>query len=318
MKLTVLDGEALNPGDLSWEPIARFGTLTVYPNTAPEELLAHIGDSDVVMINKVHLDGPVFDACPRLKLVCVLATGYNVVDVQAARAHGVSVCNIPAYSTHAVAQMTIALLLEICLHVGAHDAACHSGQWENCPNFCFWNTPLIELAGKTLGIIGYGAIGQSVGAVAQALGMRLLVNARHVRPELEHAGCRYASLDELLAQSDVITLHCPLTAENAGLIDAAALAKMKDGAILLNTARGGLLDEQAVADALVSGKLRAAGLDVVTEEPILPDNPLLHAPSCILTPHIAWAPLETRQRLLRILQENLEGFVSGRPVNVVN
>ena len=318
MKLTVLDGAALNPGDLSWAPIARFGEFTVYDNITPEQTIACVADSDIVLLNKVVLDEAVFAACPNLKLVCVLATGYNVVDVKAARAHGVTVCNIPAYSTASVAQMTFALLLEICMHVGEHDQACHSGQWESCPNFCFWNTPLIELAGKTMGIIGYGTIGQAVGRVAEALGMNLLVYARHRRPELEHPGCRYASLDELYAGSDVISLHCPLSADNAGMIGRAALDTMKDGAILLNTARGGLLDEQAVADALVSGKLRAAAVDVVSEEPIRPDNPLLHAPNCILTPHIAWAPMESRLRLMAILEQNIQHFLDGTPINVVN
>ena len=212
--------------------------------------------------------------------------------------------------------MTFALLLEICQQVGLHSGAVHTGRWQSCPDFCFWDRPLIELDGKTMGIVGYGAIGSAVGTVAQALGMKLLVTARHEKPVPE--GARFVSLPELLAQSDVVSLHCPQTAENARMIDAGALAQMKDGAILLNTARGGLLDEQAVADALRSGKLLAAGMDVVSAEPIRADNPLLTAPNCFLTPHIAWAPLETRRRLQTISAENLRAFLAGKPQNVVN
>lgn len=246
----------------------------------------------------------------------ILATGYNIVDLAAAKRRGITVCNVPGYSTRAVVQMTFALLLEICQQVGLHSGAVHTGQWQSCPDFCFWDRPLIELDGKTMGIVGYGAIGSAVGAVAQALGMKLLVTARHEKPVPE--GARFVSLPELLAQSDVVSLHCPQTAENARMIDAGALAQMKDGAILLNTARGGLLDEQAVADALRSGKLLAAGMDVVSAEPIRADNPLLTAPNCFLTPHIAWAPLETRRRLQAISAENLRAFLAGKPQNVVN
>ena len=246
----------------------------------------------------------------------ILATGYNIVDLAAAKRRGITVCNVPGYSTRAVVQMTFALLLEICQQVGLHSGAVHTGRWQTCPDFCFWDRPLIELDGKTMGIVGYGAIGSAVGTVAQALGMKLLVTARHEKPVPE--GARFVSLPELLAQSDVVSLHCPQTAENARMIDAGALAQMKDGAILLNTARGGLLDEQAVADALRSGKLLAAGMDVVSAEPIRADNPLLTAPNCFLTPHIAWAPLETRRRLQAISAENLRAFLAGKPQNVVN
>lgn len=316
MKIVILDAYAANPGDLSWDEFAALGELTVYDRTAPEDVAARIGDAEVVFINKVRLTDEIFAACPNLKLVSILATGYNIVDLAAAKRRGITVCNVPGYSTRAVVQMTFALLLEICQQVGLHSGAVHTGQWQSCPDFCFWDRPLIELDGKTMGIVGYGAIGSAVGTVAQALGMKLLVTARHEKPVPE--GARFVSLPELLAQSDVVSLHCPQTAENARMIDAGALAQMKDGAILINTARGGLLDEQAVADALRSGKLLAAGMDVVSAEPIRADNPLLTAPNCFLTPHIAWAPLETRRRLQAISAENLRAFLAGKPQNVVN
>ena len=316
MKIVILDAYAANPGDLSWDEFAVLGELTVYDRTAQEDAAARIGDAEVVFINKVRLTDEIFAACPNLKLVSILATGYNIVDLAAAKRRGITVCNVPGYSTRAVVQMTFALLLEICQQVGLHSGAVHTGRWQTCPDFCFWDRPLIELDGKTMGIVGYGAIGSAVGTVAQALGMKLLVTARHEKPVPE--GARFVSLPELLAQSDVVSLHCPQTAENARMIDAGALAQMKDGAILLNTARGGLLDEQAVADALRSGKLLAAGMDVVSAEPIHADNPLLTAPNCFLTPHIAWAPLETRRRLQAISAENLRAFLAGKPQNVVN
>lgn len=316
MKIVILDAYAANPGDLSWDEFAALGDLTVYDRTAQEDAAARIGDAEVVFINKVRLTDEIFAACPNLKLVSILATGYNIVDLAAAKRRGITVCNVPGYSTRAVVQMTFALLLEICQQVGLHSGAVHTGRWQTCPDFCFWDRPLIELDGKTMGIVGYGAIGSAVGTVAQALGMKLLVTARHEKPVPE--GARFVSLPELLAQSDVVSLHCPQTAENARMIDAGALAQMKDGAILINTARGGLLDEQAVADALRSGKLLAAGMDVVSAEPIRADNPLLTAPNCFLTPHIAWAPLETRRRLQAISAENLRAFLAGKPQNVVN
>ena len=316
MKIVILDAYAANPGDLSWDEFAALGELTVYDRTAQEDAAARIGDAEVVFINKVRLTDEIFAACPNLKLVSILATGYNIVDLAAAKRRGITVCNVPGYSTRAVVQMTFALLLEICQQVGLHSGAVHTGRWQSCPDFCFWDRPLIELDGKTMGIVGYGAIGSAVGTVAQALGMKLLVTARHEKPVPE--GARFVSLPELLAQSDVVSLHSPQTAENARMIDAGALAQMKDGAILLNTARGGLLDEQAVADALRSGKLLAAGMDVVSAEPIRADNPLLTAPNCFLTPHIAWAPLETRRRLQAISAENLRAFLAGKPQNVVN
>lgn len=316
MKIVILDGYPSNPGDQSWDALRQFGDLTVYDRTAPEDTIARVGDAEIVLLNKTPLGADVFEACPSLRLVSVLATGYNIVDVQAARAHGVTVCNVPGYSTGAVAQMTFALLLEITQQVGLHSAAVFAGDWQNSPDFCFWKKPLTELAGKTMGLVGYGAIGQAVGRIALAFGMDLLVTARHEKPV--PAGAKFVDLDTLLRESDVVSLHCPQTAENLHMINAETLAKMKAGAILLNTARGGLLDERAVADALKSGKLGAFGADVVSKEPIAADDPLLTAPNCFLTPHIAWAPYETRLRLHRISADNVRLFLAGTPQNVVN
>lgn len=316
MKLVILDGYASNPGDLSWELFEEFGSVTVYDRTPVELAAERIGDAEIVLLNKTPLSEAILAACLKLKLVAVLATGYNIVDTAAARKLGITVCNVPAYSTQAVTQMTFALLLEMTQRVGMHAEAVREGQWQRNPDFCFWNAPLAELAGKTLGIVGYGAIGQAVGRVAQAFGMALLVTARHEKPV--PAGARFVPLDALLEQSDVVSLHCPQTAENLHMMDAAAITRMKDGALLINTARGGLIDEQAVADALHSGKLGGYGADVVAREPILEGNPLLTAPNCYLTPHIAWAPFETRQRLHQIAAENIRAFLNGTPQNVVN
>ena len=318
MKIVILDGNALNPGDLSWDPIRQFGELTVYPRTeCQEDVIARIGDHDIVLINKVPITEAVFAACPSIKLICVQATGYNVVDCEAAKRRGIPVCNVPSYSTAAVAQFTMALLLEICHHIGHHDRLVHEGKWCESESFCFWDTPQMELAGKTMGIIGFGSIGQAVGRLAKALGMEVITYSRSVRPEgLEIA--EYVDLDTLLARSDVISLHCPLFPETEKMINPQTIGKMKDGVILLNTSRGGVIDEQAVAEALKSGKIRAAAVDVVSEEPMRRDNPLLAAPNCIITPHMAWAPMETRMRLMGVVAENIRGFLEGAPRNVVN
>ena len=315
MKLVILDGYASNPGDLSWAALERFGELTVYDRTAPEEAAERTADAQLVLLNKTPIRAEVFEKCPNLRLISILATGYNIVDIPAAKAHGVTVCNVPGYSTGAVAQMTFALLLEISQQVGLHSAEVFAGKWQTNPDFCFWSKPLMELAGKTMGLIGYGAIGQAVGKLAQAFGMKLLVTARHEKPVPE--GAEFVNLKTLLARSDVVSLHCPQTAENLHMIGKEALDMMKPGAILLNTARGGLIDEQAVADALRSGRLYAFGADVVSREPIRADNPLLSAPNCFLSPHIAWAPRETRIRLHEISAEHVRAFLAGCPQNVV-
>ena len=319
MKIVLLDGEALNPGDLSWKPLEELGELTVYPRGAAdqEEVIRRIGDAEIVLTNKTPVGPAVFERCPNMKLLCVVATGYNVVDTQAAKEHGIPVCNVPAYGTEMVAQFAIGLLLEICHHVQLHNEAVHAGQWESCPNFCFWKTPIIELAGKTMGIIGFGRIGRAVGQIAKALGMRVLATGSRKCPEGE-AIAEYVELDELLGQSDVVSLHCPLFPETDKLINAETLTKMKDGAILLNNSRGGLLDEQAVADALNSGRLRYAAMDVVSTEPIVGTNPLLTAKNCIITPHISWAAVEARGRIIDITADNIRAFLEGRSQNVVN
>ncbi len=317
MKIVILDGHAVNPGDLSWDFLKAYGEVTVYDFTAQEQVIDRIRDAEIILINKIIVDTAVLDACPKLKLVCVLATGYNVVDCQACKDRGVVVTNVPAYSTVSVTQFTFALLLELCNRVGLHDQLVHQGRWETSPGFCFWETPQMELAGKTMGIIGFGSIGRSVGVVAKALGMRVLAYNRSRCAEGEAIG-QYVDLDTLLSQSDVVSLHCPLTPETAEIINKDTLAKMKDGAILLNTARGGVVNEADVRSALESGKLRGFAADVVSREPILPDNPLLHAPNCILTPHMAWAPLEARKRILASVTQSIEGFLSGNFVNRVN
>ena len=319
MKIVLLDGEALNPGDLSWDPLEALGELTVYPRgTAdPEEVIRRIADAEIVLTNKTPVDRVVFERCPGIKLLCVVATGYNVVDTQAAKEHGVPVCNVPAYGTEMVAQFAIGLLLEICHHVQLHNEAVHAGQWEHCPNFCFWKTPTIELAGKTMGISGFGRIGRAVGRIAKALGMRVLATGSRGCPEGE-AIAAYVDLDTLLRERDVVSLHCPLFPETKRLINAETIARMKDGAILLNNSRGGLLDEQAVADALNRGKLRYAAVDVVSREPIVGTNPLLTARNCIITPHMSWAAVEARGRIIDITAGSIRGFLTGTPRNVVN
>ena len=319
MNIVILDGEALNPGDLSWAPLEELGALTVYPRGTndSEEVIRRIGDAEIVLTNKTPVGRGVFERCPNLKLLSVLATGYNVVDTAAAKEHGVPVCNVPAYGTEMVAQFAIGLLLEICHHVELHNASVHAGDWERCPNFCYWKMPIMELASKTMGIIGFGRIGRAVGRIAKALGMKVLATGSRKCPEGE-AVAEYVDLDTLLRESDVISLHCPLFPETEGIISRENITKMKDGALLINTARGALMDEQAVADALASGKLRGAAVDVATVEPMRKDNPLLSAPNCLITPHMAWAPLESRRRLLNTVADNVRCFIEGNPQNVVN
>ena len=315
MKIVILDGRALNPGDLSYDAVNPFGDVTLYQHTdSPEEAIARIGDSQIVLTNKVPITRQILEACPNIQLICVLATGYNIVDVDACREKGIPVCNVPSYGTAAVAQFTLALMLEICHRIGHHDRVVHDGKWCKCSNFCFWDTPQMELGGKTLGIIGYGRIGKAVAKLAEAFGMRVLAYSRTPKPELAN----FVDMNTLLAQSDFVSLHCPQFPETKKMVNAEFLGKMKDGAVLINTSRGGLVDEQALCDALVSGKLSAAAVDVVSAEPMKADNPLLDAPNCIITPHIAWAPKESRQRLLDCVVENIRAFLESNPQNVVN
>lgn len=317
MKIVVLDGYAANPGDLSWEGFREIGELTVYDRTPADKILERIGEAEIIFTNKTVLGENVFQETPHLRYIGVLATGYNVVDVESARRFNITVTNIPSYSTEAVAQLTIALLLEICHHAGHHNREIHEGRWEKNKDFCFWDYPLIELKGKTMGIVGFGRIGQSTAKIAKALGMNILASGGHHVQQAEEIG-EFVELEELLTRSDIISLHCPLTNQTEGLINQNTIRKMKDGVILLNTSRGPLLVEEDVAEALNSGKIYAAGVDVVSQEPIVPNNPLLKAKNCIMTPHIAWAPKETRQRLIQIALENLKAFIEGCPQNTVN
>lgn len=318
MKLVILDGRTINPGDLDWGCFSEFGEVTRYDRSLTEsEIIQRIGDADIILLNKAPISEGVLAACPSVKLICVLATGYNVIDCEAARKRGIPVCNVPDYGTAAVAQFTIGLLLELCHQIGAHSMSVHRGDWTRCPDFCYWYTPQTELAGKTIGIIGFGRIGRAVGRIAQALGMRVIACSRSETEEGRAIGA-YVTMDTLLAHSDVISLHCPLFPETEKIINEDALRKMKDGAILLNTSRGPLIDEEAVAAALATGKLKGFAADVVSREPILPGNPLLTAPNCILTPHMAWAPTESRQRIFDCTVENIRAFLNGSPRNVVN
>ncbi|MGJ4848991.1 D-2-hydroxyacid dehydrogenase [Bacillota bacterium Meth-B3] len=316
-KIVVLDGYTLNPGDLSWDGLKALGELTVYDRTPPELVEERIGNAEIVYTNKTLLTEEVLSSCPGIRFIGVLATGYNVVDTAAAKARNIPVANVPTYGTDAVGQYAIALLLEICHHVAHHADAVRAGRWTESKDFCFWDYPLIELSGKTMGVIGFGRIGQSTGRVAKALGMRVIAVDKVPSP----AGAEiaeYVSLDELLSEADVISLHCVLTPETQGIIRKETIEKMKPGVILINNSRGPLIVEQDLADALESGKVYAVGLDVVSVEPIRADNPLLHTPNCLITPHISWAPRESRKRLMDIAVGNLAAFLKGEPTNVVN
>lgn len=317
MKIVVLDGYTENPGDITWEGFEKLGELTVYDRTPLDEIVSRIGDCEIVISNKTPLNAITFDACPQIKYVGVIATGYDVVDIAAAKTKGIVVCNIPTYGTTAVAQFVFALLLELCHHVGAHSDAVNAGRWTSCPDFCFWDYPLIELAGKTMGIIGFGRIGQNTAKIAGALGMNVLAVDEYPN-EAGRELATYVTLDELFEQADVISLHCPLFPSTHGMINKESLAKMKTGVIIINTSRGPLIVEKDLKEALQSGKVSGAAVDVVSSEPIKADNELLGAKNCIITPHIAWAPKESRSRLMDIAVENLQSFLQGNPRNVVN
>ncbi len=320
MKIVVLDGYTENPGDLSWEELEKLGDVTVYDRssrTDEDEAIARIGEAEIVITNKTPITKKILDACPSIRYIGLLSTGYNIADYVYAREKGIPVTNVPGYGTDTVAQYTFALLLEICHHVAHHSEAVYAGRWEKCEDFCFWDFSQIELAGKTMGIIGFGRIGQKVGTIAKAFGMKVLAYSPHEYKSGRAIGT-YVSLDTLLAESDIISLHCPLFPETEGLINRETIDKMKDGAILLNTGRGQLVVEQDLADALNSGKLAAAAMDVVSTEPIEGDNPLLGAKNCIITPHIAWAAKEARQRIMDCVVSNLKAYLKGEPENVVN
>ena len=320
MKIVVLDGYAENPGDISWSPLETLGELTVYDRTALTEsplTAERIGDAEIAVTNKTPITRAVIDACPNLRAIAVLATGYNVVDTAYARTKDIPVMNVPVYGTDNVAQYAIALLLEACSQVGHHDRSVHAGEWTRSIDFCYWQKPLIEVSGKTAGIIGFGRIGQAVARILSAMNVHVLAYSRSERAE-GRALADYVPLDTLFQKSDVIFLHCPLTPETDGIINAANIAKMKDGVIIINNGRGQLIVEEDLAAALTRGKVAYAAVDVASTEPIAAENPLLHAPNCIITPHISWATKEARARIMQMTADNVRAFMEGKPTNVVN
>lgn len=318
MNIVVLDGYTLNPGDLSWDGLNKMGALTVYDRTSHEDILKRCEGAEIVFTNKTPLSRETLSSLKALKYIGVLATGYNVVDVQAAKEFGIVVTNIPTYGTMAVSQFVFALLLEICHHVGEHSEKVKEGDWSRCPDFCFWNHPLIELAGKTIGIVGMGKIGKSTAKIAQAFGMKVLAFNRSKDESLESETLKYVDLQTLYKNSDIVSLHCPLFDDTKGMINKETIAQMKDGVIIINTSRGPLIVEEDLAEALNSGKVYAAAVDVVSTEPATKDNPLITARNCIITPHIAWAPFESRERLMNIAVDNLEKYLNNELVNVVS
>ncbi|MBR1597697.1 MAG: D-2-hydroxyacid dehydrogenase [Lachnospiraceae bacterium] len=342
MKAVLLEADAVNPGDLSWEPITSLVETTIYNNTTEEDKYEHIGDADIVFLNKVKMDEEMFERCPNIRYIGVCATGYNVIDMEAARRHGVTVTNVPAYSTESVAQLTWGLILESVCHISLHNDSVHRGDWIKSDVFCYWLAPVTELAGKTLGVVGYGNIGRRVCEIARAFNMNVLVHTAHPEKYIgdknmpggdaetgyfkgEHlhiddsAGkIQFVDMDTLLAQSDIVSLHCPLTSETEGIINKSNIYKMKDGVIIINVSRGGLVVEKDLADALVSGKVASAGVDVVAVEPMKEDNPLLKAPNMTITPHMAWASLDARKRLVDVVAGNFKAFLEGRKENVVS
>lgn len=318
MKICILDGYSLNPGDLDWSPVERLGDVTLFDRTSADKIVERAADADIVLTNKVPFSADTLRQLPRLRFICVLATGYNIIDTEAAARQGVVVANIPAYSTMSVAQMAFAHILNITNHVASYAREVADGKWTNCPDFCFWDSALTELAGKTMGIVGLGNTGMATARIAVAMGMKVVAMTSKSADTLPE-GITPAPLDDVLASADVVSLHCPLTPSTRHLINAASIAKMKPSAILINTGRGPLVDEQAVADALNGGRLAAFGADVLSQEPPRGDNPLLSARNCFLTPHIAWATLEARTRLMSTATENVRQFIAGEQVaNRVN
>ncbi len=320
MKIVVLDGYVENPGDLSWDQVSSLGEITVYDRTDTtneEEIINRIGDAEIVITNKTPISKNTIDRCPNIKFITMLATGYNVVDYNYAKEKGIPLANVPTYGTASVSQFSIALLLELCHHIGHHSKTVYDGKWAESIDWCYWDYPLMELEGKTIGIIGFGRIGQAEGRIAKALGMNVLAYDLYPN-ESGRAIAEYVEIDDLYARADVVTLHCNLTPENTGMINKDSISKMKDGVIIINNARGQLVNEQDLTDALNSGKVGGAGLDVVSTEPIRRDNPLLGAKNCIITPHISWAPKESRQRIMDCTAENIKAFIDGKPVHIVN
>lgn len=319
LKIVVLDGYTLNPGDLSWSELEKIGSVKVYDRTSSDKIIERIGNADIVFTNKTPISREVISSCQKLKYIGVLATGYNVVDDKAAKEAGIIVTNIPTYGTATVSQFTFALLLELCHHVGLHSDSVKAGEWSSNQDWCYWKTQLVELADKNMGVIGFGRIGQQTGKLANAFGMKVLAYDNfYQNPDLESEICKYVSLDQLLEESDVIALHCPLLLETNGIINKENISKMKDGVFILNSSRGPLINEQDLADALNSGKVGGAAVDVVSQEPINEDNPLLTSKNTIITPHMAWGTKESRARLLQIAINNLREFLDGNPQNVVD
>lgn len=317
MNIVNLDGHTTNPGDQSWEWLSKYGSYKTYERTDDNEIIERAKDAEILIINKTTITADILEKLPKLKFIALQSTGYNVVDTQATRDKNIVVSNIPAYSTNAVAQLVFAFILQISNKVSLHSDAVFNGEWCSCPDFCFWKAPLFELEGKTIGIIGFGSIGQKVASIASSFGMKVIINTPHPKPN-KFKEYKFIEFDELLKQSDIITCHCPLTPETTNLIDDNSINKMKKSVILINTSRGPVIDDVALANALNNDRIQAAGLDVLKIEPPSEDNPLLKAKNCFITPHIAWAAYETRARLLSILESNIKAFIEGNPQNVVN
>ncbi|MBR5233670.1 MAG: D-2-hydroxyacid dehydrogenase [Clostridia bacterium] len=317
MKIVMLDAYTTNPGDLSWDNFRTLGDLTIYDRTPCEKVIERAKDADIVITNKTPITKEIIDCLPNLKFIALMSTGYNVVDYVYLKEKGIPVSNIPSYSTDAVAQLVISFILELAMNVGLHSESVKNGEWSDCADFCYWKTPLMELSGKTLGIFGLGKIGRAVAERAKAFGMNIVAYIPRIHGD-EPDYIKLLSLDEMLSVSDVVSMHCPLTPETEGIVNEEFIAKMKDGAYFINTSRGTVVNENALADALNSGKLGGAGLDVLSTEPPKKDNPLLSAKNCFITPHIAWASFETRKRLAGILYDNIEAFLDGKPQNVIN
>lgn len=318
MKIVILDGYTINPGDNPWTPVEALGECTIHDRTPAELVLERAKEAEVILTSKVKLTGAVLEQLPKLRYVSLLATGYNNVDVAAAAKRGIPVSNVPAYSTESVVQTAFALLLELTTRVGLHDAAVKNGEWSRCPDHSFWKGSLVELDGLTIGIVGYGTIGRAVARVAAAFGMKVIAHAPRIPADPGPTQVKFVSLEELFATSDVVSLNCPQTPENTGFVNASLLARMKPSALFINVARGGLVNEADLADALSRGVIAGAGLDVVAVEPMRADNPLLTAANCIFTPHIAWASLAARKRLMGIVAANIAAFKAGAPLNLVN
>lgn len=318
MKIVVLDSFALNPGDLSWDWLKALGDCEIHHRTPQDKILERCENADIVLTNKTPLTAETLTQLPTLKYIALLSTGYNIVDCDCAKARGIPVSNIPAYSTNAVAQLTFSLILEITNAVGIHSESVKNGDWSSCPDFCYWKAPLTELCGKTLGVVGFGQIGQAVADIAEAFKMKVVAVSGHETNQSHRKNFRWVDMDTLAKESDIISFHCPLTEKTTGLVNKEFISKCKDGAIIINTSRGPVINDKDLADALNSDKLKGAGLDVLTVEPPRADNPLLKAKNCFITPHIAWAAFETRERLMNILKENVTAYLSGKPQNVVN